>query len=391
MRKKFISLMLALALCLGLAVPVSAAGFSDVPASHWAYEQINQAVADGIVGGYADGTFKPSGPVSYAAFSLMLARAFYPGELAAYSGSGAGETVMNQHGILKYTGRQLGTVSSGGQAISREDMALCMYNLLVDKGAGIPSVQEQSAAMASIRDFNDIEYNCRKGVLVCYALGLLTGQGDGSFGPKNSMNRAQAAVVIGRLRDYVQSNGGETAGVMEISAGTEPKAPSIQTLANGQPITEENILAILEEIKEEYPSGTSWAEPTVNGTLYNNYGTSPQINPLMYKYITATSSVYACGGFVAMCDYRIFGPNDTLPFYQIDLTNIRPGDVIVQLDKNGESTHYIYACSRPYTFYQYTLVATGEGNVSNKVAWRDCEVFKNDDGAHYVAWSRYPT
>ena len=87
MRKKFISLMLALALCLGLAVPVSAAGFSDVPASHWAYEQINQAVADGIVGGYADGTFKPAAPVSYAAFSLMLARAFYSGELAADVGS----------------------------------------------------------------------------------------------------------------------------------------------------------------------------------------------------------------------------------------------------------------------------------------------------------------
>ena len=43
---------------------------------------------------------------------------------------------------MKYTGRQLGTVSSGGQAISREDMALCMYNLLVDKGAGIPSDKE---------------------------------------------------------------------------------------------------------------------------------------------------------------------------------------------------------------------------------------------------------
>ena len=44
MQKKFISLMLALALCLGLAVPVSAAGFSDVPASHWAYEQINRTL-----------------------------------------------------------------------------------------------------------------------------------------------------------------------------------------------------------------------------------------------------------------------------------------------------------------------------------------------------------
>ena len=52
MKKQITAFALALALCLGLAVPVSAAGFSDVPASHWAYEQINRAVTDGIVGGY---------------------------------------------------------------------------------------------------------------------------------------------------------------------------------------------------------------------------------------------------------------------------------------------------------------------------------------------------
>ena len=59
--------------------------------------------------------------------------------------------------------------------------------------------------------------------MVCYTIGLLSRQGDGSFGPKNSMNRAQAAVVIGRLRDYVQDSGG-TFGVVEIPTATEPKA-----------------------------------------------------------------------------------------------------------------------------------------------------------------------
>ncbi|MDE6456370.1 MAG: S-layer homology domain-containing protein [Dysosmobacter sp.] len=105
MKKQFMALVLALVLCLGLAVPVSAAGFSDVPADHWASEQINRAVVDGIVGGYADGSFRPSAPVSYAAFSLMLARAFYANELAAYPSGGteAGEAIMNRHNILSDT------------------------------------------------------------------------------------------------------------------------------------------------------------------------------------------------------------------------------------------------------------------------------------------------
>lgn len=125
MKKQITAFALALALCLGLAVPVSAAGFSDVPASHWAYEQINRAVADGIVGGYQDGTFRPAAPVSYAAFSLMLARAFYPGELAAYPNGGteAGEAIMNRHNILRDTGRMSRSSSSD---LPREDMAQCM-------------------------------------------------------------------------------------------------------------------------------------------------------------------------------------------------------------------------------------------------------------------------
>lgn len=54
--------------------------FSDVPSSHWAYEKINRCVQDGIVSSYANGAFKPGNLVSYGAFSIMLARAFYPNE-----------------------------------------------------------------------------------------------------------------------------------------------------------------------------------------------------------------------------------------------------------------------------------------------------------------------
>ena len=295
MKKRFTAFALAAALCLGLAVPASAAGFSDVPASHWAYEQINRAVADGIVGGYQDGSFQPSRPVSYGAFSLMLARAFYPGELAAYPNAGteAGEAIMNRHNILEDTGR---ASKSSGADLPREGMAQCLYKLLLALGAPVPVDTEYVKCISSISDFSDIDVNCRRAVMVCYTLGLLSGQSGGKFGPKNTINRAKACVVISRLRDYIQSNG-ENVGVVEIPTGTEPKAPSVVEtaanapavtklpefkllpgenvqqmmtrvmanvtytpgyLSNRQPITEDNIKALLAKVEESMPEGTPW-------------------------------------------------------------------------------------------------------------------------------------
>ena len=393
--KKILSLFLTLVLCAGLAIPASAAGFSDIPADHWAKEPIDQMAQAGIIGGYSDGSFRPAAPVSYAAFSLMLARAFYPGELAAYPNGGtqAGEAIMNRHNILNGTGR---ASKSSGADFPREDMAQCMYNVLVDKGAAIPSVQEQSAAMASIRDFNDIEYNCRKGVLACYALGLLTGQGDGSFGPKNSMNRAQAAVVIGRLRDYVQSNGG-TAGAVEIPNETEPKAPPISEnapevtelpefkllpgenvqqmmdrictsnyvpgyLSNGEAITDEHIEGILADIESSMPQDTEWNRDA------------------RYYYSGAIGNGTACNSWAyALSDY-IFTKSAPVVTHQ-NFDKIKVGDVVwVRNSKTGYSHVYVATSMEsppgygPGRFYQCS------GNVNGKVSWGDVGALKGYGG-----------
>ena len=55
--KRLCSLVLALALCLGLCVPAGAAEFSDVPAGHAFYGGILYCAENGIIGGYSDGTF----------------------------------------------------------------------------------------------------------------------------------------------------------------------------------------------------------------------------------------------------------------------------------------------------------------------------------------------
>lgn len=52
------------------------AGFSDVPEGYWALPFISALAERGVVGGFADGTFRPDRPVTRAEYAAMLQRAF---------------------------------------------------------------------------------------------------------------------------------------------------------------------------------------------------------------------------------------------------------------------------------------------------------------------------
>ncbi|MDR1574137.1 MAG: S-layer homology domain-containing protein, partial [Clostridiales Family XIII bacterium] len=64
---------LAIATSVALFVPaaVFGASFSDLPDTHWAYNAIAAMSEKGIVSGYPDGAFKPSGTVTYGEFIKM--------------------------------------------------------------------------------------------------------------------------------------------------------------------------------------------------------------------------------------------------------------------------------------------------------------------------------
>jgi len=56
------------------------ATFEDVPTDHWAFDHIEYAVAQGIVGGYDDGSYQPDGYVDRAQMAVYIARALAGGE-----------------------------------------------------------------------------------------------------------------------------------------------------------------------------------------------------------------------------------------------------------------------------------------------------------------------
>lgn len=377
---------MAFCLMFALVLPVEAKeaeSFRDVPADFWAYEQINRCVQDGIVSGYSDGTFKPGNPVSYGAFSIMLARAFYSDELAAYSdqGTATGEAIMNKHGILNGTSRSSASI---GASLPREDMAQIMYNVLKDKGANIPPDTEYVKCISSISDFQSININCRRAVMVCYTTGLLGGQSDGSFGPKNPMNRAQGCVVINRLRDYFQNNGGTTDPVgpttpTEPATPTDPATPTVTELpafklqdgetvqqmmtrimanvtytpgylSNGQPITEDNIKALLAEIETSMPEGTPWDEDD------------------RFNYSGKLGYGGACNSWgYAVSDY-LFGKEAPLTKHQ-NFDQLKVGDVVWMKNSKTGYSHVYVVTSLTNPYWGEDAYSICDGNNSNGVSW----------------------
>ena len=397
--KKFLNIRLVAASLL-LAMTVASIGpmlaatspFSDVPTSHWAYEQINRCVQDGIVSGYADGTFKPGNPVSYGAFSIMLARAFYPTELAGYSSqsTATGEAIMNKHGILNGTSRSSASI---GASLPREDMAQCMYNILVDKGTTIPSASEYTKAMNSMSDYNSISGNCRRGVLVCYTLGLLGGQSDGSFGPKNPMNRAQGCVVINRLRDYMGNTtetpvdppevpseitlpefklgDGETvAQMMNRITANITYTPGY--LSNGKLITEDNIKDILSSVKASMPEGTEWNASS------------------RYFYNSKIGSGGGCDAWAYSVSDYLF-TKDAPVYRHQNFDQLKVGDVVwVRNSKTGYDHFFLVTSLASVRNGRFDHC---DGNVSGGVTWEGTMSYSTFDDPDFTAltyiYSRY--
>lgn len=191
-------------------------GFSDVPDGHYAAAAIKNCVAKGISSGYSDGTFKPTASVTRAQFCVMAARAFCPDLLkqedtAANKALGwyvpAARALYNSGidaGVLSAVSFAEDYLSAGvmNQPISRYDMAQVMDNVRFCFGSGSAGDTQRAAAQAKIGDWSSIPEIYQSAVSSCYALGILTGLSDGTFGGTNGMNRAQACVVIDRMGAY---------------------------------------------------------------------------------------------------------------------------------------------------------------------------------------------
>lgn len=160
--------------------------FKDVNSSHYGYEAINWASNEGIVSGYADGTFKPNNQVTEAQFAKMLANYFSLGK----SKGSISKKVGNAHWSDEYY-NQLASYSVPLNGYLSNDLR----NENIKRGV----VAEAIAYLA------EDNMTLEKSIQYLYDNQISTGQNPNEtlierhFGANKYLNRAQAVAFIHRL------------------------------------------------------------------------------------------------------------------------------------------------------------------------------------------------
>lgn len=332
--KKIILPLLAL-LC--LILPARAEGFYDLPADHWAGEEIQRAVDAGAINGYSDGSFQPGRDITAAQFCAMLSRTFLKEELDA-APEGKYREMDACLDVLEGTAVRAVYKSSWkrwdryvNEPLSRYDMAQIIYNLASQRDAA-PGEKSAQAAVPEIGDWEEIPDGFRAAVSTCWSMGLLRGQSDGRFAGEDHLNRAQACVIWSRLDEALNGpytppadpdegvevkdmpafglQGDET--VQEMMNRVNRATPRCEEgrLPNGKSWTEENVQELLELVREGCPDGTVWS-----GTVRYDY--RPQ----------RFSITRGCLSFgLAVSDF-VFGEETSLTQYR-DIPELAVGDML---------------------------------------------------------------
>lgn len=217
MSKHILSAALALALSLSLAVPAFAeeeGPFDDVPLDHWAVEAIQQAKEEAIISGMYYRNFAPDDRLTTAQFATIVTKAFYwrdfgrdPEESWIAPGEGEEDWYVFYKEVAERAGLTEGTgIEDWNAPMTRYQMAVMLYNIVVDKELALPDKAALEAV--EITDWDQVPEEFQEAVSTAYAMGLLSGMEDGSFAGDQTLTRAQAAVVYTKLDQALEVKDG---------------------------------------------------------------------------------------------------------------------------------------------------------------------------------------
>lgn len=221
--KKYTALVLASAMFFSSSA--SAITFTDI-SGHWAQSIITELADKGIVKGYTENTFAPDGTVTRAEFLKMAMEimgiktsAYRYGQcleatasdwFSPYLQSALDKGLIPDNMITGYDVKVVknddGTTRAvysgafnGNLAITREEMAvLAQYTYQYTRNANTMKDMNESCDL-TFTDIDDISGWAYETVKLATAQGFIGGMDDGTFMPKSTATRAQAATIISRM------------------------------------------------------------------------------------------------------------------------------------------------------------------------------------------------
>lgn len=214
MRKKLLSLALALVMCLSVMPSAFAAGsdratpskFNDVPENAWYWDELDYAVYNGYISGTSATTFSPDSPVTRGQFVTILGRMLKVDTSSYTSTSFKDVEAKSWYGPYVIWAQSKGFVNGTSATtfapnnnITVEQMGTILANYIGKTGVVLTGTTPQE----QYTDVGTISGWASKNMELMRQYDLLPVDGKGNVSPRKAATRAEATVSLVRLAKAV--------------------------------------------------------------------------------------------------------------------------------------------------------------------------------------------
>lgn len=202
--------------------------FKDVPATHWASAAINSAVEQGYFKGYADGTFKPSSPVTKAEMASILGRLSEQPNASTQEQNNftdipewakSGVSIAIAKGFIDPSNYK-GKLDAQG-ALQRGEMAIWLtQGLTVVDPDYKQALSDVTNTVVPAKEYfiGKLASAQKNAVAVALGTGLMSVANDKTFGVDRTTTRAEVAVLIARYAAVSKTKPADFQGLNELRA-----------------------------------------------------------------------------------------------------------------------------------------------------------------------------
>ncbi|WP_339252829.1 polysaccharide lyase family 8 super-sandwich domain-containing protein [Paenibacillus sp. FSL P2-0136] len=178
------------------ATPVPGPSLTDI-AGHWAEASIREAVKQGIITGYPNGSFQPNRNVTRAEFTVMLAKALKLQNIEAALSFKDSDRIGSWAKTAVAQAAALGIIQGDNNSNFRPDAPMTRAEMAVMLARALHLAPV--ARSAGFTDDRDIPAWAVGAAAEMKKLGLMQGKGNNSFFPKDAATRAETVTVLLRM------------------------------------------------------------------------------------------------------------------------------------------------------------------------------------------------
>jgi hypothetical protein len=181
--------------------------FGDVPGDFWAYDEIGACDSAGIVSGYEDGTYDPSGDVDRAQMAVYIARAMVGGEenIPEAGRPRSFFDVPRDHWAFDHIEylKAAGVVTGYTSGLYAPDLSVLRDQMAVYIARASGWVTNGDDMTGTSELFPDVPAGHWAGAAIqeCLDRGVVQGYDDGCYHPEIVVTRDQMAVYMARAFD----------------------------------------------------------------------------------------------------------------------------------------------------------------------------------------------